>query len=49
MAVLRCKMCGGSLDIKNHESVAVCNCCGMMQTLPKLIGLWFFADMELSM
>jgi len=35
MAVFKCKMCGGTLEI-NNESVAVCEYCGAQQTLPKL-------------
>ncbi len=35
MAVFKCKMCGGSLNVEN-ESVAVCEYCGTQQTLPKL-------------
>lgn len=35
MAVFKCKMCGGTLEI-NHETVAVCQYCGTKQTLPKL-------------
>lgn len=29
-------MCGGTLEINNEESTAVCEYCGTMQTLPKL-------------
>lgn len=36
MAVFKCKMCGGTLEIQNNESVAVCQYCGTKQTLPKL-------------
>lgn len=36
MAVFKCKMCGGTLDIKNNETVAVCEYCGTKQTLPRL-------------
>ena len=35
MAVFKCKMCGGTLEI-NNETVAVCQYCGTKQTLPKL-------------
>ena len=35
MAIFKCKMCGGSLEI-NNESVATCEYCGTQQTLPKL-------------
>ncbi len=36
MAVFKCKMCGGTLEINNNESVAICEYCGTKQTLPKL-------------
>lgn len=36
MAILRCKICGGSLNIQEHQSIAVCEYCGTKQTLPKL-------------
>jgi len=34
MAIYKCKMCGGVLEISNSESVAICACCGAQQTLP---------------
>jgi len=36
MAIFKCKMCGGGLDITDGVSVAVCEYCGTKQTLPKL-------------
>ena len=36
MAVFKCKMCGGSLNIEDGSSVAECEFCGTKQTLPKL-------------
>jgi len=36
MAVFRCKMCGGALDVNVGDCVAVCECCGTRQTLPRL-------------
>lgn len=36
MALFKCKMCGGTLEIKNKESVAVCEYCGTKQTIPML-------------
>ena len=36
MAVFKCKMCGGALEITNNETVVVCEYCGTKQTLPKL-------------
>ena len=35
MAVLRCKMCGGRLDVTDGATVAVCEYCGTQQTLSK--------------
>ena len=35
MALFKCKMCGGTLEINNNETVATCEYCGTMQTLPK--------------
>ena len=36
MAVIKCKMCGGSLDIKEGMTVATCEYCGTEQTLPRV-------------
>lgn len=36
MAIFKCKMCGGTLEISNNETVATCEYCGTQQTLPKL-------------
>lgn len=36
MSVFKCKMCGGTLEINNNETVGVCEYCGTKQTLPKL-------------
>ena len=36
MAVFKCKMCGGTLEINAGDSVAVCEYCNTKQTLPKL-------------
>lgn len=36
MAVFKCKMCGGTLNIENGETVAECEFCGRKQTIPKL-------------
>ncbi len=36
MAIFKCKMCGGELQIRPGETVAVCEYCGSKQTLPKL-------------
>ncbi len=36
MTLFKCKMCGGTLEINNNETVATCEYCGTQQTLPKL-------------
>ena len=36
MAIFKCKICGGSLEIDSSQSVATCEYCGTKQTLPKL-------------
>ncbi len=36
MSVFKCKMCGGTLEINENQSTAVCEYCGTKQTLPKL-------------
>ncbi len=36
MALFKCKICGGTLEIDNSQSVATCEYCGTKQTLPKL-------------
>lgn len=35
MAIYKCKMCGGSLEVSGESSVATCEYCGSVQTLPK--------------
>ena len=34
MSFLKCKMCGGDLNIKDGESVCECEYCGTLQTIP---------------
>ncbi len=36
MSIFKCKMCGGTLEINENETVATCEYCGTQQTLPKL-------------
>ena len=36
MAIFKCKMCGGALEIASGASVIECEYCGTQQTLPKL-------------
>ena len=33
--IFKCKICGGSLEIKQGEKITVCEYCGSQQTLPK--------------
>ncbi len=35
MAILKCKMCGGTLDISSNKGIATCEYCGTQQTLPR--------------
>ena len=34
MAIIKCKMCGGDLNLMDGSSVAVCEYCGSQQTVP---------------
>ena len=36
MAVMKCKMCGGDLEIAEGSNIAVCEYCGTKQTVPTL-------------
>lgn len=36
MAIFKCKMCGGTLEITENQTVCECEYCGTQQTLPKL-------------
>lgn len=36
MSVFKCKMCGGTLEFNEGDTVAVCDSCGSRQTLPRL-------------
>ena len=36
MAVLKCKMCGGSLDVTEGMTVCECEYCGTTQTIPQV-------------
>ncbi len=36
MTIIRCKICGGDLNIADGTTVAVCEYCGTRQTLPKI-------------
>lgn len=36
MAIFKCKMCGGTLEINSNQTVATCEYCGRQQTLPRL-------------
>ena len=34
MAIFKCKMCGGTLEINNNEGIVECEYCGTQQTIP---------------
>ena len=34
MAIIKCKMCGGDLNLIEGQSVAECEYCGSRQTVP---------------
>ena len=36
MAVLKCKMCGGNLEVIEDQNYATCDSCGSTMTLPKI-------------
>ena len=36
MAVFKCKICGGTLNVSEGATIAECEYCGVKQTLPKL-------------
>ena len=36
MATIKCKMCGGTMEIAENSTVAVCEYCGSQQTIPRL-------------
>ena len=36
MAIIKCKMCGGTLQFENGTSVGICEYCGTKQTLPRI-------------
>ncbi len=36
MAIFKCKMCGGTLEINGNETTTECEYCGTKQTLPRL-------------
>ena len=37
MAVFKCKMCGGSLEVGEKQGVVTCDYCGTKQTFPKTV------------
>ena len=36
MAIFKCKMCGGALDVAPDSTIAQCEYCGSQQTLPRI-------------
>ena len=35
MAIYKCKICGGALEINQNKSIATCEYCGTQQTVSK--------------
>ena len=36
MAIFKCKMCGGTIEFNQGDTVGICDSCGTKQTLPRL-------------
>ena len=36
MAIFKCKMCGGTIEFNEGDTIGVCDSCGTKQTLPRL-------------
>lgn len=36
MAVLKCKMCGGNIEVSENQNIGVCDSCGSTMTIPKV-------------
>ena len=36
MSIFKCKMCGGTIEFNEGDSIGVCDSCGTKQTLPRL-------------
>ena len=36
MAIIKCKMCGGDIELSADKTFGVCECCGSTMTFPKL-------------
>lgn len=36
MAIIKCKMCGGDMELSTDKTFGTCECCGSVMTLPKL-------------
>ena len=36
MAILKCKMCGGDINVSKDQTYSTCNYCGSITTLPKI-------------
>lgn len=36
MAVIKCKMCGGNIELSTDKTFGVCECCGSTMTFPKV-------------
>ena len=36
MAIIRCKMCGGDIELSEDKTFGTCDCCGSTMTFPKV-------------
>ena len=36
MAVIKCKMCGGDIELSQDKTLGICECCGSTMTFPKI-------------
>ena len=36
MAVLKCKMCGGNIEVGENKNIGVCDSCGSTMTIPNV-------------
>ena len=36
MAIIKCKMCGGDIELSQDKTYGICDSCGSMMTLPKI-------------
>ena len=45
MAILKCKLCGGDIEVSADQTLGTCDSCGSVVTLPKVddeqLASWF--------